>query len=51
MNVYSFSQEGEDMALYNRFFNYKNGFFIELGAMDGVIYSNTLFFEKYLNHC
>ena len=49
MNVYSFSQEGEDMALYNRFFNYKNGFFIELGAMDGVIYSNTLFFEKYLN--
>ena len=25
--------------------HYKNGFFIELGAMDGILYSNTKFFE------
>jgi FkbM family methyltransferase len=29
------------------FLNYKNGFFIEAGANDGVTYSNTLYFEKY----
>ena len=31
------------------FLNFKNGFFIEAGANDGVTYSNTLFFEKYKN--
>ena len=28
------------------FFNKENGFFIELGAYDGLIQSNTAFFEK-----
>jgi FkbM family methyltransferase len=44
MNFYS--QQGEDQYLYNNLLNYKDGFFIELGAMDGITYSNTLFFEE-----
>jgi len=43
------SQQGEDQYLYENFLNYENGFFIELGAMDGLVYSNTFFFEKKLN--
>ena len=30
----------------NNIFNKKNGFFIELGANDGLKQSNTAFFEK-----
>lgn len=44
-----YSQQGEDEFLFKNFLNYKNGFFIELGAMDGIMYSNTLFFEETLN--
>ena len=41
-----YSQSGEDEFLYNRYFkNKKNGLYIELGALDGVLYSNTKFFE------
>jgi FkbM family methyltransferase len=44
-----YSQCGEDEFLYNRFFlNKKNGVYIELGALDGVLYSNTKFFEDQL---
>ena len=42
------SQQSEDIYLHNKFFNYRDGFFIELGAMDGVEYSNTKFFEDTL---
>ena len=44
-----YSQSGEDQILYDKYLNYRDGFFIELGAMDGVCYSNTLFFENNLN--
>jgi FkbM family methyltransferase len=44
-----YSQLNEDKLLYDKYLNYENGFFIELGAMDGIQYSNTLFFEQNLN--
>ena len=46
-----YSQEKQDEFLYKYFFkNYtKPGLFIELGALDGVKISNSLFFEKSLN--
>ena len=43
-----YSQQNEDRVLHEKFLNYRNGFFIELGAMNGVTFSNTLFFEKNL---
>ena len=43
-----YSQQKEDKFLYDKFLNYKNGFFIEIGAMDGLTYSNTKFFEDEL---
>ena len=43
-----YSQQNEDRILFEKYFNYKNGFFIELGAMNGVMYSNTKFFEDSL---
>lgn len=44
-----FSQQNEDRILFEKYLNFRDGFFIELGAMDGIQYSNTLFFEKELN--
>lgn len=46
-----YSQCGEDKHLYENYFKddkTENGFFIEIGGMDGVTYSNTLFFEQQL---
>lgn len=45
-----YSQSGQDKFIFNHFFkNYeKPGFFIELGALDGILISNTLFYEKIL---
>lgn len=43
-----FSQSQEDYGLLQTFLNYRDGFFIELGAMDGICYSNSLFYEKYM---
>jgi len=41
-----YSQCGEDKFVYEKYFkDKKGGVFLELGAMDGVIYSNTKFFE------
>ena len=31
------------------YINYRNGFYIECGANDGINQSNTWYFEKYLN--
>lgn len=45
-----YSQCEEDVFLNNTIFkNKKNGVYIELGALDGVLYSNTKFFEDTLN--
>jgi len=43
------SQQNEDKILFDKYLNYRDGFFIELGGMDGVTYSNSYFYEKYLN--
>ena len=44
------SQFGEDMYIVNNFINVNtsDGIFVELGAMDGYTYSNTLLFEAAL---
>jgi FkbM family methyltransferase len=45
-----YSQREEDILLNNMIFkNKKNGIYVELGALDGVLYSNTKFFEDKLN--
>ena len=45
-----YSQYGEDKFLNDNFFkNKKYGNYIELGALDGILYSNTKFFEDTLN--
>lgn len=44
-----FSQAGEDIFLNENIFkNKRDGVYIELGALDGVLYSNTKFFEDQL---
>jgi len=44
-----YSQVGQDEWVNSILKNKTNGYFIELGAADGKIYSNTLFFERELN--
>jgi FkbM family methyltransferase len=45
-----YSQCQEDIFLNEHIFkNKQNGIYIELGALDGVLYSNTKFFEDTLN--
>jgi len=44
-----YSQCGEDKIVYEKYFkDKKNGFFIELGAIDGLTLTNTKFFEDEL---
>lgn len=43
------SQHGQDKFIHQNFFpNTQHGIFVEIGANDGVTFSNTLFFEKTL---
>ena len=42
------SQFGQDRYLLTLLRNKKHGFFIELGACDGILHSNTYYFEKKL---
>ena len=46
-----YGQHGEDKEVYEAFFSNNRvakGFFVELGALDGIQYSNSKFFEDYL---
>lgn len=44
------SQEKEELALYEMFFaGQRGGTFVEMGALDGVTFSNTLLYESVLN--
>jgi len=50
--VYSYSQCQEDIYIFNLFEKHKkehllNGIYIELGALDGVLYSNTKMFQDH----
>jgi FkbM family methyltransferase len=47
---YFYSQQGEDIYIYKNFINKisPDGIFLELGAMNGICYSNTKFFEDEL---
>lgn len=48
MNYYS--QCGQDKYVNERIFRgMENGFFIDIGAHDGITFSNSYFFEKYKN--
>lgn len=43
-----YSQYGQDEYLDKKIFKgLQNGFFLEIGANDGITYSNTIFFEKH----
>ena len=44
----SFGLNGLDLALLP-WLDFRDGFFIEAGANNGVKFSNTLFFERYRN--
>jgi FkbM family methyltransferase len=46
-----FSQVGQDKYIYETFFKNKKapGTFLDIGAHDGITFSNTYFFEKSLN--
>ena len=42
-----YSQYGQDKFLFENFFKEKNnGFYLDIGAHDGITLSNTYFFEK-----
>ena len=45
-----YSQDKQDEYLENNIFKgYKNGFYMDIGAHDGITINNTLYFEKYNN--
>ena len=45
-----FSEAGQDMLVKDNFFkNQKSGFFLEIGAFDGIEGSNCYYFEKFMN--
>lgn len=46
----SFSQHGQDLFVYEMFFKNRDspGYFVDIGAYDGMTYSNSLFFERHL---
>ena len=47
-----YSQDNQDKYLETNIFKgYKNGFYVDVGAHDGITINNTLYFEKNNNWC
>ncbi|WP_443937986.1 FkbM family methyltransferase [Pedobacter sp. MW01-1-1] len=47
MNISYYSQNGQDFIIDQEIFDkQRDGYFVEIGAHDGIKYSNTYFFEK-----
>lgn len=47
METKSYSQYNQDLTIYNEFFkNKNNGFFVEIGADDGIRFSNCYIYEQ-----
>ena len=46
-----FSQQGEDLYVLKNYINKKNpsGIFVEVGALDGIMFSMSRFFHKTLH--
>jgi FkbM family methyltransferase len=42
----SYSQIGQDLEVLKRYNNKRNGYFVDIGASDGITYSNTYILEK-----
>ena len=49
MYMKSYSQIGQDLEVLKRYNNKTDGFFVEIGASDGVVFSNTYLLEKFFN--
>ena len=47
--VISYSQQSEDLEVFRRFNGKRNGYYVDIGAFDPVIFSNTNLF--YQNNC
>ena len=47
--MYPWSYQEVNRKVTERYLNYNNGFFIEVGGADGVIQSNTIHLERYKN--
>ncbi len=45
--IMSFSQIGQDLEVVEFYKNKSNGFFVEIGANDGITLSNTYLLEKF----
>ena len=41
-----YSQHGEDFLIHKIFKGKTNGYYVEIGCLDGIEFSNTYFFEK-----
>ena len=49
-NIMFNSQDNQDKYLETNIFKgYKNGFYVDVGAHDGISFNNTLYFEKHNN--
>lgn len=49
MSKLFYSQFNQDEIINTLLKNKKNGFFVDIGAYDGITFSNSLFFEKHSN--